>query len=207
MVPVELGREAAHRLAAEELARQDYHRDDPGLVERALDWVLDRIGQLFGTVDRASGGHALLALTLLVLVAALGAVALRARLGPVARSARAAEPLFDAEVLDAAGHRRRADEHAAAARFELAVRERLRAVVRGLEERGLLDVRPGRTVDEAAREAGAALPSAREGLAAAAATFDDVWYGGRPALARDDELLRRVDYEVRSARPPIAAPR
>ena len=57
----------------------------------------------------------------------------------------------------------------------------MRAIVRSLEERTLLDPRPGRTADEAAAEAGRPLPRHADRLRAAARTFDDVTYGGRTA--------------------------
>ena len=57
----------------------------------------------------------------------------------------------------------------------------MRAIVRSLEERALLDPRPGRTADEAAAEAGRALPAHADRLRAAARDFDDVTYGGRTA--------------------------
>ena len=61
--------------------------------------------------------------------------------------------------LDAAGHRAAAEALAAQGHLAEAVRERLRAVVRALEERGVLDPRPGRTSGEVARDAGAAAPA------------------------------------------------
>ncbi|NEA03407.1 DUF4129 domain-containing protein, partial [Streptomyces sp. SID10116] len=69
------------------------------------------------------------------------------------------------------------EAHAARAHWSQAVQERMRAVVRALEERALLDPRPGRTADEAAAEAGRTLPSHTDRLRAAARAFDDVTYG------------------------------
>ncbi|MGH8970009.1 MAG: DUF4129 domain-containing protein, partial [Actinomycetes bacterium] len=76
-----------------------------------------------------------------------------------------------------------------------------RAVVRGLEERSLLEPRPGRTADEAAAEGGAVLPDCARDLRQGAAIFDDVWYGGRAATAASHETLRRLDDRVRASRP------
>ena len=86
--------------------------------------------------------------------------------------------------LDAAEHRRRADGFAGEGRFAEAVRERMRAIVRELETRGVLEPRPGRTADEVAREAGALVPAVAPDLRTAATVFDEVWYGGRPAPRR-----------------------
>jgi hypothetical protein len=85
------------------------------------------------------------------------------------------------------------------------VRDRLRAVITDLEERTLLDPRPGRTADEAAAAAAAVVPECAADLRAAARTFDDIWYGGRPADASHDALLRRLDARMRASRPAIRA--
>jgi hypothetical protein len=59
--------------------------------------------------------------------------------------------------------------------------------------------RPGRTVDEIVTEAGRTLPGAAAELAAGARLFSEIWYGGRPAVAADDERLREVDRRVAAA--------
>jgi hypothetical protein len=199
-VPVELGREEATRLAREELSKEIYRANRPGLVRRLLGWIIDRVGELLDKVAGVSpGGHAgLVVLALLVVVAV---VAVRLKVGPVGRR-RASDPaLFTGRARTAAEHRAAADGHAARGEWAEAVRERLRAVVRSLEERAVLDERPGRTADEAAAEAGAALPSCADDLRRAARVFDDVWYGGRPAGPGSDATLRALDEKVRAARP------
>jgi hypothetical protein len=84
-----------------------------------------------------------------------------------------------------------ADELAAAGRYAEAVRERLRAMLRSLIERGLLPASPGWTVLELVRTAGRARPALTDPLEAAAAIFSEIWYGLRPATAEDDEAMRR----------------
>ncbi|MEV4758450.1 DUF4129 domain-containing protein [Micromonospora sp. NPDC049559] len=101
-----------------------------------------------------------------------------------------------------------ADELAAAGRYAEAVRERLRAVVRDLAERGVLVHRPGWTVTELARMAGRARPSTAEPLGTASEIFSEIWYGLRPATADDDRAMRRQAERVRAAldpEPPRAA--
>ncbi|RZS90142.1 uncharacterized protein DUF4129 [Motilibacter rhizosphaerae] len=200
-VPVELGRAAARELARRELARPEYARDRPGVVSRALRWVLDRAGDLLSSVGGGGGGVGWLGLAALVLLVVGAVVAVRLRTGALVRSA-AAPPLFAGGALDAAGHAALADEHARAGRHDLALRERWRALVRGLEEDGRLEPRAGRTVGEAAAEAALAVPAAREALGAAAASFEQVWYAGRPATGNDDALgvaaLRAVRAGVRA---------
>jgi hypothetical protein len=83
-----------------------------------------------------------------------------------------------------------ADQLAEAGRFAEAVRERLRAIVRDLIERGVLPHSPGWTVTELARGAAAARPPLAAPLAGAVAVFSEIWYGLRPATAADDAAMR-----------------
>lgn len=199
-VPVEIGGAEAREAAQEELSRAIYHQDDPSLLERAVRWVAEELFDLlFRAGDVAPGGYTgLVVIGLLVTVAA---VVIRLRIGPTARAARGDDPLFDDRPVSSSNHRRAADEHAARGAWAEAVRERLRAVIRGLEERDLLETRPGRTADEAADEAGQVLPGCADELREAARTFDEVWYGGLAATPEMDARLRSVDLQVTGARP------
>lgn len=122
------------------------------------------------------------------------------------RTATTTGTLFDEGPRSAADHRTAADAHAAAGRWTEAVQERMRAVVRALEERTLLDPRPGRTADEAAAEAALSLPEHAAGLHAAARTFDDVTYGGRTADADTYARLRTLDLTLERAKPLLTGP-
>jgi hypothetical protein len=200
--PVDIPRDDARDAARDELSRSEYHRDDPSLPSRALDWFFDRLGDLLSRAgDNSPGGGIGLVVILLVLIAAI--VLLRIRLGPLRAARRRADlPLYgDQGPMSAARHRAAADAHAAEGRWDEAVRERFRAIVRALEERAVLDVRAGRTADEAAAEAGRALPDAAADLRTAAATFDDVHYGGRTADRELDRALRELDARCAAARP------
>jgi Domain of unknown function (DUF4129) len=199
-----IGGDEAREAAQRELADPVYSADTPGPVERGIQWVLERLSDLLRTAaDASPGGAGGLLVIGAVLVALV--IAIRWRMGRVARGSRGAPELFGSAGRSAADHRAAADAHAGRGEWAEAVRERLRAVVRGLEERDLLDARAGRTADEAAAEAGQALPACADQLAAAARTFDDVWYGGRPADAAMDTQMRAVDDAVRAARPAPAA--
>jgi len=198
--PVDVGRTEARRQAQDELARHIYHADDPSLVQRALLWAGRGVGHL---LDRAagatSGGYGGLLVLLVLLVVVV--VVVRLRVGPVARRAPSEQPLFASTVRSADEHRRAAEAHAAAGRWAEAVREALRAVVRDLEQRALVESRPGRTADEAAADAGRALPAHADALRDAARAFDDVWYGQHPAVADTYRRIRDLDERVRRASP------
>ncbi|MGI5222119.1 DUF4129 domain-containing protein [Nocardia sp. CA-290969] len=111
--------------------------------------------------------------------------------------------------LGTAGTHRAAAEHAAAhGDYDTALRERFRAVLRGLEQHGVLEVRRSRTARETSHEAAAALPPALSGeLPPAAGAFDEVVYGGRPAAADEYHRLARADRFSAAAPPPAAEPR
>lgn len=91
-----------------------------------------------------------------------------------------------------------ADELAAAGRFKEAVRERLRAIVRDLVERRVIEHHPGWTVTELAQMAGWAHPATADPLAAASETFSRIWYGQWPATAADDAAMREYGARVRA---------
>ena len=97
-----------------------------------------------------------------------------------------------------ADHRAAAEAHAAEGRWAEAIRERLRAVARDLEERAILDPRPGRTAQELAAEAAALLPV---DFAPGVGVFYDVWYGDRPGTPEGYRLLTDLDQAVQDARP------
>ncbi|MBO7941425.1 DUF4129 domain-containing protein, partial [Streptomyces sp. S9] len=100
-------------------------------------------------------------------------------------------------------HRAAAEAHAAQGHWNQAVQERMRAIVRALEERALLDVRPGRTADEAAAEAGRALPAHTDRLRGAARDFDDVTYGGRTATEEAYHRIAALDHDLDLTKPQL----
>lgn len=193
-----LTREAARAAARRELSKPIYHRNDEPLALRVLSWVRDHIAQyLSNAADAAPGGW--LGLAGILIAAVLVIAAIRWRVGPLQRSARGARALFDIATRSAAEHRALAERFAAAGHWSEAVRERLRALARSLEERGVIDVHPGRTADEVAAEAAGAFPRYSDDLRAAAHAFDEIWYGGRVARPESYELVRRVDDNIRNA--------
>ncbi|MDL5158102.1 DUF4129 domain-containing protein [Actinomycetospora termitidis] len=185
----------ARGLAARELAQAAYRTREPGVLEQLGRWLLERLDDLVGllTAQRAGGAGGVLVVLALVVVVV---VVVRRRLGRAARTAHAGAASLDDTGLTAADHRRRAEDHADDGRFDDAVREWMRALVRGLEERDVLAGRPGRTAGEAAREASAVLPGAADALADAARCFDETVYGGRSADAGSVARMRAADRAV-----------
>ncbi|MFE2061444.1 DUF4129 domain-containing protein [Streptomyces sp. NPDC059467] len=202
--PVTIPRDPAREAARRELSKRMYHENDPGLFQRALNAVLDWIDRLLSVAASATPGGALgLVVVVLAVIAVLGA--LWWRLGTPRRQPASAAALFDDRPRSAAEHRAAAEAHAAQGHWNQALQERMRGVVRALEERALLDARPGRTADEAAAEAGRALPAHTDGLRAAAREFDDVTYGGRRATQASYERIAELDRDLERTKPVLAS--
>ena len=199
----DLTRETAREAAREELSRRQYEEAQPPLLVRLAGRAVRELLELIDGAAAAVPGGRVGLLVLLALLAVFVAVVL-SRVRPLG-GRRTGAPLFDGTaVLSAAEHRARAESAAAEGRFADAVRERMRAVVRDLEARGVLDPRPGRTAGEVARDAGGVVPVVTEDLRRAAHAFDEIWYGGRPADASSYALLVEVDERV--SRTPVAVP-
>ncbi|MFB7594776.1 DUF4129 domain-containing protein [Streptomyces sp. NPDC056160] len=200
--PVTVPRDPAREAARRELSKRMYHENEPGLLQRALDHLWDWLGKLFDSASGATpGGPVGLVVVILAVLAVLGA--LWWRLGAPRRRPTSAPALFDDRPRTAAEHRAAAEAHATQGHWNQAVQERMRAVVRSLEERTLLDARPSRTADEAAAEAGRTLPAHSDRLHTAARDFDDVTYGGRQATAPAYHRIAELDRDLERTRPQL----
>ncbi|MGI6874167.1 DUF4129 domain-containing protein [Amycolatopsis sp. 3B14] len=203
-VPVVVDADDARRAAEAELSDPAYALAQPSWFDRAIGWLAERVADLFnGAAGLVPGGG--FGVLVLIAVLVLVIVVVRLRVGPLARSARRPAAVFADRSRTAQDYRDAAERASAAGELDAAVRDRFRAVVRTLEERGVLDERAGRTADEAAREAGRPLPSAREALRQGAELFDAVHYGGRPATAEGYQRLAELDELVRRTRPEVPA--
>lgn len=202
--PLTIPRDPAREAARRELSKGMYHENDPSWFQRALDSFWDWVEDLFNSASTVTPGGPLgLVVVILVVVAVIGA--LWWRLGTPRRQPTSSAALFDDRPRSAAEHRAAAEAHAAQGHWNQAVQERMRAIVRSLEERALLDVRPGRTADEAAAEAGRSLPAHTDRLRAAARDFDDVTYGGRTATQQAYRRIAELDRDLENTKPQLAS--
>lgn len=202
--PLTIPRDPAREAARRELSKRMYHENDPSWFQRALNAFWDWVGKLFNAASAVTPGGALgLVVVIVAILAVLGA--LWWRLGTPRRQPASAAALFDDRPRSAAEHRAAAEAHAAQGHWNQAVQEHMRAIVRSLEERTLLDVRPGRTADEAAAEAGRALPSHTDPLRTAARDFDDVTYGGRAATEQSYHRIAELDRALERTKPVLAS--
>jgi hypothetical protein len=196
--PSPLTRTGAQRDAQHELSKAIYHRgDDPLPVRavRAFGRVVDHfLNKAFAGGISGSGGA--LALALLVAVVVIVVIW---RVGVPRATAAAGGVLPSGRPVRAADHRALSEHAAAAGDWDTAVLERMRAVARELEERGILEPRAGRTATELAGEAGQRLPLAADELRSAAQTFNDVVYGGIEAGTTDLQVVIAADRAVQGA--------
>ena len=197
-VPVDPDAETARRWAVEELADPVYHRG-PSLLDRFLEWLRS----LFEGAPEAVDLDPVLTAVAVVVVLGLVVTAGFWFAGPVRMNRRSPESLvvLGDDTRTAAELRAAADAAAGRGDWSAAVLDRFRALVRSLEERALLDERPGRTAHEAGEEAGARLPTRTDDLRRAARLFDDVCYGHVAVDESADAWLRRLDADVAATRP------
>ncbi|MDT7805690.1 MAG: hypothetical protein QOI78_9123 [Actinomycetota bacterium] len=203
-VPVDVDRDTARRAAQEELTDQKYQQAKPSVLQEAAQWVGEQLDKLLNGLSSVVPGGIFGVLLILVVLIVL-VVVIRLRTGKIARAARADRLVFEGKRQSAAGYRRSAAEAAAAGRYDDAVRDGFRALVRALEERALLDARSGRTADEAAAEAGVLLPNVANELRQGARLFDDVHYGGREGTEAAYRTLTELDDRCRRERPVVVA--
>ncbi|HWL38017.1 MAG TPA: DUF4129 domain-containing protein [Frankiaceae bacterium] len=192
-------RDGAREEAERELRKSIYHVRDEPPVQRFINWLLERLDDAFeAAINVTPGGLPSLVVLAVVIVAIV--VALRLGLGPTGLRDALTDRRKGAAATSAAEYRAEAERLAAAGDFKEAVRARFRAVIRELEERAVLDPRPGRTAGEIAREGSAAVPGIAVDLRDAATTFDQVWYGRRDATDADYARVREADDRIRNAR-------
>ncbi|MGH3366264.1 MAG: DUF4129 domain-containing protein [Nocardioidaceae bacterium] len=202
--PVDVARGTARRAVEDELGRGVY--EDESLVETVLRWLQETFLALVAQVSQG-GLRGVVSLLILgaVLVGLTGLLLWSLR--RISRSAGVGTTGgLDASGQTAGEHRATAEQLARDARWPQAIRERMRAVARILEEREILSALPGRTADELASAAGRALPTLDARLNDAARLFDRVTYGEDPGSAEDYASVAELDAALNVAEPAMSAP-
>jgi hypothetical protein len=192
---IDIDRDAAHEAAQHELGKPIYPK--ASLTERLWDWVDDLLTRLVSEGASVPGGWFTLGV-LLTLLAIAVVVAARIARRTMRTNRGGGYALFGDHALSAAEHRATAEQHAAAGNWAAAIRHRLRAVARQLEESAVLDPVPGRTATELARDAGRAIPNLAAELARAAENFNDVTYGEQPGTESAYRMIADLDDHLRS---------
>ena len=202
MPSIDIDRDAAHQAAQVELNKPIYSKGS--VAQQFAEWVNELLYRLLQKAASIPGGWLTTSVLLILLVIAV-VVAIHIARRTMRTRRRGDHLLFEAVQLTAAQHRATAESYAAEEDWAAAIRHRLRAVARQLEEAGVLNPAPGRTANELARDAGAALPHLAGELLQAATAFNDVTYGERPGTQAAYRMIAGLDDHLR-ARPPAIPP-
>lgn len=203
-VPATPQADEARRSAETELARPIYHQQDD-LLSRLWAWLRSLLED-----DQLVPGAPpwvstlIIALCAAALITALILIAIRARrITLPARAGTADDALFGDER-DSADLTRAADAAASRADYATAVIERFRAIIRSLDERGLIEEYPGMTANESVALAARSLGNCEivTRLGQGAELFDAVRYGRVASSPQQDEWMRRLARDVAGARRP-----
>lgn len=190
MTGIDIDRDAAHDAAQNELSKPIYPRASP--ADQIGEWLRDLLYRITAAGSEIPGGwFTISVLAILLVVAVVVTVRIARRTMRTARGTDHA--LFSAEELTAAQHRSIAEQYAAQGDWSAAIRHRVRALARHLEETGVLDAVPGRTATELARDAAAALPGLSTELFSAATIFNDVAYGEQPGTESAYRQIAALD--------------
>ena len=164
-------RDAAHDASQRELSKPIYPKES--IEQRFSDWLDDFIYRLAVKGSSIPGGW--LTIAVLVTLLTVGVViAVRVARRTMRTNRGADYRLFGVAELSADEHRDNAERFAAEGNWAAAIRHRLQAVARRLEQSGVLSPLPGRTANELARDAGQSVPELRTDLASAATSFNVV---------------------------------
>lgn len=197
MIPAapRLGPDEARERILEELAKDEYD-DSPGFVAWLLGAIEDWLAHMVDGVDGSSAAQTVIAVLLALVLAAVVVLVLR-RTGLLRRSpALAVDAALDAEpVLSGEELRGAARDAIDAGRTDDGTVLALRALVRDLEERTLLDVATGMTAHEAATRAALTFPDLRGRLQRGADAFDTAAYSVRSVGVKlAEDMLRLAEY-------------
>ncbi|NNE95023.1 MAG: DUF4129 domain-containing protein [Acidimicrobiales bacterium] len=185
--------------ADEVLAQDKFAPEEPGLLDRAWERVIELISDLLSVVADSTvfGG---VAIGWIILAAMVGLIVFflyryLPRYGSSGR--RSVEPTIVVER----AHRSRdewlaeARDAESAGRYREAVRARYRAMVAGLVDRGEIPEDPGATPNEL-RSAFGGSERRTAPFGSATAAYSDVWYGGDRAERADSERFATWDSDV-----------
>ena len=195
MPTIDIDRDAAHEAAQHELAKPIYPK--ASLIDRLKDWIGELLAKLISEAASVPGGWFTVTVLLILLTIAV-VVAVRIARRTMRTNRGGGHALFGEHELSAAEHRATAEQYAAVGNWSAAIRHRLRAVARQLEESAVLDPVPGRTATELSRDAGRAIPHLAIELVRAAEAFNDVTYGERPGPEAEYLMIADLDDHLRS---------
>jgi Domain of unknown function (DUF4129) len=199
---IDIDRDAARQAAESELNQPIYTK--ASATQQFLDWMNELLYRLLQKSASIPGGWLTTAVLLTLLAVAI-VVAIHIARRTMRTRRRGDYQLFEATQLTAAQHRETAERYAAEGNWTVAIRHRLRAIARQLEETGVLNPAPGRTANELARDAAEALPHLADELSQAATAFNDVTYGEVPGTQAAYQMIVDLDDHLRMRAPAAAS--
>ena len=166
------------------------------MAQRIHEWIHELLYRLLEQGSSIPGGWFTVSVLITLLVVAT-VVAIRIARRTIRTRHGGDYQVFDAGQLTAAQHRAIAERYASDGDWTAAIRHRLRAVARALEESGTMDPVPGRTANELAAGAAERIPQLAAELSRAATAFNDVTYGERPGTPAAYQLIADLDDHLR----------
>jgi hypothetical protein len=194
MPAIDVDRDTAHQAAQHELDKPIYPKGS--LTQRLQEWIHELLFRLLEKGSSVPGGWFTISVLITLLIVAI-VIAIRIARRTIRTRHGADYQLFDTGQLSADQHRAIAERLAAEGNWTAAIRHRLRAVARGLEETRIVDPAPARTANELARDAGARVPHLASELSQAATAFNDVTYGERPGTPAGYQMIVDLDDHLR----------
>lgn len=192
--------EEARRWAAEELAKSEYREAEPGWLDSLWQNFLDWLAALDGSAAAPDPVPGPVIGIVIAVVIAIAVILARPRLN--ARARRRGNEVFEPDsALTAVDYRHRADAAASAGKWEDAVVDRFRALVRSAEDRTILEPQPGRTADEVVLALTVPFPAEVQRLHRAGSTFDAIRYGNATAGKADYQSMAGLDDGLEATRP------
>ena len=193
--------EEARRAAHEILSGPAYSRPGKSVVERVVEWMLARLGDLVGALTGGGAGSLIGWLVVTGLVAGAAWLLVRAlRVAPVGPRLGDDGLRYGTEAhRDAAVWLDEAARLAAAGDHRGALRCRHQALLARLVTAGVVDDAPGRTAAEYGRAIEAQVPDEAPTMGWLTRRFDDTWYGGEPVTGDGFTAFADACQQVESA--------
>ncbi len=181
----------------EVLARDEFQRPGPGLMQRLRQEVVDLIERALGALLDGGRGTIIAWAILAAAVLAIVAVTLRFARG-VTRDPGRGVPSVATPRRGAADWRADAEAAERAGQWRQALRCRYRALVAELADRGVVEEVAGRTAGEYRAEVAGSAPTVAAPFGGATELFERAWYGDRPTGPDEASRFRGLADEVLS---------
>ncbi len=181
----------------EVLARPEFQRPAPGLVQRLREAAIDLLERALGALLGGGRGTVVAWVIFAASILAIAFVATRFARG-VTRDPGRAVPSVAVARRGAAEWRADAEAAERAGQWRSALRCRYRALVADLADRGLVEEVAGRTAGEYRSDVAEAAPGVAAPFAGATELFEGAWYGDRPTGQDEAARFRGLADEVLS---------